>query len=57
MVSYVVPETPVRKDHPPRAMQTMVDEVLQALSPRFARMYAREGRPSIASEKLGRVGL
>jgi hypothetical protein len=42
----------VRKDHPLRAMRTMVDEVLRALSPQFDRMYAREGRPSIAPEKL-----
>jgi transposase len=30
----------------------MVDEVLRALSPQFDRMYASEGRPSIAPEKL-----
>ena len=35
----------------------MVDEVLRALSPQFDRMYAREGRPSIAPEKLLRAQL
>jgi transposase len=35
----------------------MVDEVLQALSRQFDRMYASEGRPSIAPEKLLRAQL
>jgi hypothetical protein len=47
MFSYLSPEQRVRKDHPLRAIRTMVDEVLRALSPQFDRMYAREGRPSI----------
>ena len=47
----------MRKNHPLRAMRTMVDEVLRALSPQFDRMYAREGRPSIAPEKLLRAHL
>src|SRR5512146_1272470 len=55
--SYLSPEQRVRKDHPLRAMRTMVDEVLRALSPQFDRMYAREGRPSIAPEKLLRAQL
>ena len=55
--SYLSPETRVRKDHPLRAMRTMVDEVLRALSPEFDRMYAKEGRPSIAPEKLLRAQL
>lgn len=45
----------MRKDHPLRAIRTMVDEVLRALSPEFDRMYARQGRPSIAPEKLLRA--
>ncbi len=49
MFSYLLTETLVRKDHPLLAMRTMMDEVLQALSPRFDRMYAAQGRPSIAS--------
>src|SRR6266496_2445196 len=57
MFSYLSPETRVRKDHPLRAMRKMVDEVLSALSPPFDRMYASEGRPSIAPEKLLRAQL
>ena len=57
MFSYLSPETRVRKDHPLRAVRTMVDEVLRALSPQFDRMYASEGRPSIAPEKLLRAQL
>ena len=57
MFSYLSPETRVRKDHPLRAIRTMVDEVLRELSPQFDRMYASEGRPSIAPEKLLRAQL
>jgi transposase len=55
MFSYLSPEQRVRKDHPLRAIRTVVDEVLRSLSPRFSRMYASEGRPSIAPEKLLRA--
>jgi transposase len=55
MFSYLSPEKRVRKDHPLRAVRTTVDEVLRSLSPQFNRMYAREGRPSIAPEKLLRA--
>jgi transposase len=57
MFSYLSPEARVRKDHPLRVIRTMVDEVLRALSPQFNRMYANEGRPSIAPEKLLRAQL
>ena len=57
MFSYLSPEARVRKDHPLGAIRTMVDQVLRALSPQFDRMYAREGRPSIAPEKLLRAQL
>ena len=57
MFSYLSPETRVRKDHPLRTIRRMVDEVLFALSPQFDRMYASEGRPSIAPEKLLRAQL
>ena len=57
MFSYLSPETRVRKDHPLRVIRTMVDEVLGTLSPQFDRMYASEGRPSIAPEKLLRAML
>ena len=55
--SYLSPEARVRKDHPLRAIRTMVDEVLTQLSQRFDEMYARVGRPSIAPEKLLRAQL
>ena len=55
MFSYLSPETRVRKDHPLRGIRTMLDEVLRELSPQFNRMYASEGRPSIAPEKLLRA--
>ena len=57
MFSYLSPEVRVRKDHPLRAIRTMVDGVLRALSPQFDRMYASEGRPSIAPEKMLRAQL
>ena len=55
--SYLSPEARVRKDHPLRAIRTMVDEVLTQLSRKFDKMYARVGRPSIAPEKLLRAQL
>jgi len=55
--SYLSPEQRVRKDHPLRPIREMVDKVLHALSPQFDRMYAGEGRPSIAPEKLLRAQL
>ena len=55
--SYLSPEARVRKDHPLRAIRTMVDEILAQLSRRFDTMYARVGRPSIAPEKLLRAQL
>ena len=55
--SYLSPEMRVRKDHPLRAIRTMVDEVLTQLSRRFDSMYATVGRPSIPPEKLLRAQL
>jgi len=57
MFSYLSAETRVRQDHPLRGIRTMVDKVLGELSPQFDRMYADEGRPSIAPEKLLRAQL
>ncbi len=53
--SYRTAEERIAADHPLRAMRGMVDEALRGLSPRFARMYAKNGRPSIAPEKLLRA--
>ena len=55
MFSYVSPERRVPADHPLRPIREMTDEVLRQLSPRFARLYAKTGRPSIAPEKLLRA--
>jgi transposase len=55
MFSYLSAEQRVPQDHPLRAMRTMVDEAFGELSPRFAKLYAKRGRPSIAPEKLLRA--
>ncbi len=55
MFSYVSPEARVPQDHPLRAIRSMVDEVLHELSPTFAKLYSRIGRPSIPPEKLLRA--
>ena len=55
MFSYISPEKRVPSDHPLRPLRTMVDAALQELSPNFARLYSRYGRPSIAPEKLLRA--
>jgi transposase len=51
----VSPERRVPKDHPLRAIREMVDAALHELSPRFDRLYAKTGRPSIAPERLLRA--
>lgn len=55
MFSYISPEQRVPVEHPLRSIRQMVDEILKQLSPRFARLYAKMGRPSIAPEKLLRA--
>ena len=55
MFSYVSPEQRVPAGHPLRPIQTMVDEILKEMSPRFAKLYSEVGRPSIAPERLLRV--
>ena len=55
MFSYLSPEQRVPQDHPLRKLRRLVDPVLKRLSPRFAGMYARVGRPSIPPEKLLRA--
>jgi transposase len=55
MFSYVSPEKRVSADHPLRPIREMVDTVLKEMSPRFARLYAKVGRPSIAPERLLRA--
>jgi transposase len=55
MFSYVAPEKRVPADHPLRPIRAMVDQVLKEMSPRFARLYAQVGRPSIPPERLLRA--
>ena len=53
--SYISPEQRVPQDHPLRSLRAMTDEALHQLQPRFNRLYAKTGRPSIAPEKLLRA--
>jgi transposase len=53
--SYLSPEQRVRPDHPLRPIHSMVDQVLRELSPEFAKMYSKIGRPSIPPEQLLRA--
>lgn len=55
MWSYLSPEARVPADHPLRPIREMVDRALVALSPRFARLYSKIGRPSIPPEQLLRA--
>src|SRR5271169_707327 len=55
MFSYISPDKRVPQDHPLRRIRVVVDRVLEHLSPRFNKLYARAGRPSIAPEKLLRA--
>jgi transposase len=55
MWSYVSMEDRIPADHPLRPLRRMVDRVLKDLSPRFAKLYADTGRPSIPPERLLRA--
>jgi transposase len=55
MFSSISPETRVPQEHPLRTIRVLVDAVLKARSPQFARLYADTGRPSIAPETLLRA--
>jgi transposase len=55
LFSYVSCEARVPADHPLRAIRMIVDEALEVLSADFEGLYARNGRPSIAPEKLLRA--
>ena len=47
----------VPKEHPLRAIRKLVDEALTQLDGKFERLYADEGRTSIAPERLIRASL
>ena len=53
--SYVSPEALVPRDHPLRAIRTLVNAALAKLSPKFEGLYSSGGRTSIAPEKLLRA--
>lgn len=55
LFSVVRLEQRIPADHPLRAIRALVDEVLRGLSRSFARLYARDGRPSIPPERLLRA--
>src|SRR5277367_2841023 len=57
LFSYVDLEARVRRDHPLRAIRTIVNEALLRLEREFAGLYAPIGRPSIPPEKLLRAML
>ena len=55
LFSYVDLEVRVPAGHPLRAIRGMVNQALGELSPTFARIYGRLGRPSIPPEQLLRA--
>jgi transposase len=55
LFSYVDLEVRVPAGHPLRAIREIVNQALGELSPTFARIYARLGRPSIPPEQLLRA--
>jgi transposase len=55
MFSYVSPEQRVPAEHPLRPLRLMMDDILKEMSPRFAKLYADTGRPSIPPERLLRA--
>ncbi|MEX0752698.1 MAG: IS5 family transposase [Xanthobacteraceae bacterium] len=52
LFSYVSPEARVPLNHPLRRVRELVRDVLRDLNGGLARLYAREGRPSIPPEQL-----
>jgi transposase len=55
MFSYISAEKRVPRDHPLRRIREWTDRALQELSSKFDELYAQNGRPSIAPEKLLRA--
>ncbi|MFO1040109.1 MAG: IS5 family transposase [Geminicoccaceae bacterium] len=55
LFSYVSCERRVPADHPLRSILPITDAALQALNGEFHQLYASNGRPSIAPEKLLRA--
>lgn len=57
LFSYVDLEARVRGDHPLRAIRSLVEAALEALSEDFSELYSGMGRPSIPPEMLLRAML
>lgn len=55
LFSYVRLEQRIAVDHPLRAIRSLVDAALEELSADFDELYAPDGRPSIAPERLLRA--
>lgn len=55
MFSYVGMEDRIPADHPLRRILALANRALEEIRPRLDRMYATNGRPSIAPEKLLRA--
>ena len=55
MFSYISPEARVPVKHPLRPIRAMIFDVLAQMDGRFAELYSRTGRPSIARERLIRA--
>jgi transposase len=51
LFSYLSPDKRVPQDHPLRPIRKLVDQVLKEMSPQFARLYSKVGRPSIPPER------
>jgi transposase len=57
LFSYVSLEDRIPARHPLRSILAIVNDALAALDAEFGRLYAAEGRPSIAPERLLRAAL
>lgn len=57
LFSYVDIESRIARDHPLRLIRELVNDALGRLDAAFAKLYAHEGRPSIAPERLLRASL
>src|SRR6202047_5116124 len=57
LFSYVDIEARVRKEHPLRGVCELVNGALSKLDKRFGELYSKDGRPSIAPERLLRASL
>jgi hypothetical protein len=57
LFSYIRLDERIPADHPLRVIRQLVDAALAELSRAFAKLYARDGRPSIPPERLLSHGL